>query len=45
MERDLGRIVAVRDVSRTGQTVVGRVVNRSDTPIGDVRLEFENVFL
>jgi len=45
MEEDLGGIVAVRDVSRTGRTVVGRVVNRSDGPIGDVRLEFEHVFL
>lgn len=45
MDKGLGNIVAVRDVTRTGQTIVGRVVNRSDTPIGDVRLEFEHVFL
>lgn len=45
MQKHLGNIVAVRDVRRSGQTVVGRVVNRSDAPIGDVRLEFEHVFL
>jgi hypothetical protein len=45
MQHDVDGIVAVRDVTRFGQTIVGRVVNRGDTPIGDVRLEFEHVFV